>query len=161
MRLSMRSACAIAALLSVLSASTTASPSSFVLNAGQLPDGVHAVRIGSGLPLWLTGRSLVIPSSEGRQLTLEFGDHDLTPRVEGTGEITGRANFFLGSSRDQWRSDVPLYGEVAARDVMDGVDLLVRGHGEAIEFGPALRPGCRARADAGARIGGVLDQAGR
>lgn len=43
--------------------------------------------------------------------------------IEGLEKLPGKVNYLLGDDSSQWRTDIPIYGKVAYRDVYAGVDL--------------------------------------
>jgi hypothetical protein len=60
----------------------------------------------------------------------------------------GKVNYFLGNNPANWRSNIPLYGQVKYRNVYPGVDMAFHGVAQKLEFDYIVNPG----ADA-ARIG--------
>ncbi len=56
-------------------------------------------------------------------------------------QLPGRHNYFLGTDRARWQSDVPLYESVRYREVQPGVDVRAREHAGQFEYDLLLQPG--------------------
>jgi len=54
---------------------------------------------------------------------------------------TGHANYFLGSDRSKWRSEIPLYSRVQYQQVYKGIDLVYYGNQSQLEYDFLVRPG--------------------
>ena len=52
----------------------------------------------------------------------------------GAQELTAKSNFFLGADRTKWRSNVPNYGVVRARDWLPGVDVVWHAGAGGLEY---------------------------
>ena len=76
--------------------------------------------------------------------------------VEAGQPLGGHVNYLIGSDRAKWRTDVPIYGEVAERGAWPGVDLVYHGGGRGLEYDFVVAPGADPK-----RIGLTLGGADR
>ena len=139
-------------------------PLSFEANQGQTDAQVKFVSRSRGYTLFLTGRAeaLLILSRRHPQATAadpgqsRFGKKEkpistlvrmnlvganATPRVEGLGELPGKANYFIGNDPKKWRTNVPTYAKVNYRAVYRGVDLVYYGNQSQLEHDFVVAPG--------------------
>ena len=63
--------------------------------------------------------------------------------ARGRHELPGRANYFIGSDRREWRTGVPSYREIEYRSVYRGIDLVYHGSQQELEYDFVVRPGAR------------------
>jgi len=61
--------------------------------------------------------------------------------VKGLEKQPGISAYFVGSDPKKWQPEVPHYGRVEYRGVYPGVDLVYRGHKQAVEFDFEVAPG--------------------
>ncbi|HUF05570.1 MAG TPA: SBBP repeat-containing protein [Aridibacter sp.] len=62
--------------------------------------------------------------------------------LQGSGQLPGEVNYFLGSDRNKWRSGVPTFSEVRAADVYPGIDLIWKGSRErSVRYDFVVSPG--------------------
>ena len=61
--------------------------------------------------------------------------------ITGEDPLPGRANYFIGSDPSKWRTGVPMFRRVVARDVYDGIDLVYYGSGNDLEYDFIVHPG--------------------
>jgi hypothetical protein len=57
---------------------------------------------------------------------------DLT--VEGLEPLPGRSNYFIGNDPAKWHTDVPHYGRVRYRNLYPGIDLVLYGNPQQLEY---------------------------
>lgn len=81
-----------------------------------------------------------------------------TVRPEGRRELPGRANYLLGNDPAEWRTGVPVFGEVVYREVWPGVSVVYRARAESVKYSYELQAGGRVdsiaiRYDGADRIG--------
>jgi uncharacterized protein (TIGR03437 family) len=62
-------------------------------------------------------------------------------RPEGIDELAARSNYYLGTDPSAWRTEVPNYARVRYANVFPGVDLVVYGHDQRIEYDWIVAPG--------------------
>ena len=123
-------------------------PLAFEPNLGQAPrEGSFTARTGAGSVL-VEGPSLVwLSASEaGREaapLRLVFERSNPQAETEGLEPQRGVSNYFLGNDASQWRTGVPHYSRVKTSGLYRGVDLLLYGNGEHLEFDLIFSPGTR------------------
>ena len=66
---------------------------------------------------------------------------NVSPRVVGLEELSGKSNYFLGNDLTKWRTDVPHYAKVRYQDVYPGVDLVYYGNQRQLEYDLIVAPG--------------------
>lgn len=62
-------------------------------------------------------------------------------RMDPLDGLPGRTNYYMGGDRAGWRSGVPNYGRVRYRSVFPGVDLVVYGKTQQVEYDWVVAPG--------------------
>ncbi len=62
-------------------------------------------------------------------------------RPEGLDELAARSNYYLGSDPAEWRTGIPNYARVRYAHVFPGVDLVVYGRDQQIEYDWIVAPG--------------------
>lgn len=63
------------------------------------------------------------------------------PSTHGTDPLPGKSHYFLGNDPSKWRIDVPHYARVRAAQVYPGVDLVIYGNEQQLEYDFVLDPG--------------------
>jgi hypothetical protein len=63
------------------------------------------------------------------------------PRVEGTEELPGKANYFIGKDPTKWRTNVPAYKKVQYHNIYPGIDLVYYGNQRQLEYDFVVHPG--------------------
>ena len=87
-------------------------------------------------------------------VALKFGN---APSVAGESELQGKANYFLGADPSRWRTGVPTFRSVRARNVTPGVDVVYRSSDSShLEYDLLLAPHQSARALSFEVSGGVV-----
>ncbi len=108
-----------------------------------------------------SGRTLV-PIRENdsnctaRALSITLSGARSNSTVEAGKPLGGHVNYLIGNQRAKWRTDIPIYGEVAERGVWPGVDLVYHGGGRGLEYDFLVAPGADPK-----RIGLALGGADR
>ena len=59
---------------------------------------------------------------------------------QGSAKLRAKANYFIGSNRGRWRTNVPLYAAAGAKDIEPGVDMVVYGHNGGFEYDLRVQP---------------------
>jgi hypothetical protein len=152
-----------------VSAAYNSLPLYFEANRGQTDPQVKFVSRGSGYTLFLTrGAEAVLvlrkptpkrdplqppalvsagvapqfePASPPAVVRMKLVGRNARPRVEGLDELLGKANYFIGSDRKKWRTNVPMYSTVRYREVYPGVDLVYYGNQRQLEHDYIVAPG--------------------
>src|SRR5579863_2597838 len=78
--------------------------------------------------------------AEAARLELRFAGSSGGSLVTGLGLQPGRSNYFIGSDPSQWRRNVPHYSRVRIADVYPGVDVVLYGNQEQLEYDFAVAP---------------------
>lgn len=66
--------------------------------------------------------------------------------AEASGELEGKANYFVGDDPSKWRTNVETYARVRYAEVYDGVELVYYGNQRQLEYDFRVAPGADARA---------------
>jgi hypothetical protein len=77
----------------------------------------------------------------GDQVTLSLAGAHRAAILDALEPGPGVSNYYFGRDPALWRSGVPHYGRLVAREVHRGVDLVFRGAGRDLEFDLVARPG--------------------
>ncbi|MHB8626219.1 MAG: SBBP repeat-containing protein [Aggregatilineales bacterium] len=78
--------------------------------------------------LSLAGEGSGVRATASVTLNLNFQGANPNATLDGTDQLPGIANFFIGDDPSQWRTNVPTYAGVVYRDLYPGVDLEYAGH---------------------------------
>ncbi|RMD69967.1 MAG: hypothetical protein D6819_05500, partial [Gammaproteobacteria bacterium] len=142
----------------------------FEPNRGQTAEEVKFLARGAGYGLFITPRELVLalrhgtteaqdpkakktrqPSRlknkatakapQGAVLRLGFIDANPSPRIEGLDPLSGRSNYFLGKDPSKWRTGIPHYRRVRVKDLWPGIDLVLYGNPQQLEYDFIVAPG--------------------
>src|SRR5688500_10020754 len=117
--------------------------------AGRTANGAYDfIARGAGFAMFLSGgdATLVLGSEtaatpEVIRIRLVGGNEPADAR--GRHELPGRANYFIGSDRREWRTGVPSYREIEYRSVYRGIDLVYHGSQQELEYDFVVGPGAR------------------
>jgi hypothetical protein len=139
-------------------------PLYFEANQGQTDEQVKFLARGTRQTLFLTSTEAVLvftsreQTAEGRSRVarakpVEAGQVTQTvlrmtlvganrePRVEGTEELPGKANYFIGKDPTKWRTNVPTYKKVQYHNIYPGIDLVYYGNQRQLEYDFVVHPG--------------------
>ena len=136
------------------------SPIRFEPNVGQEPSGVKYVARCGGFDIALTdtGVTLVLPwknpsgarDSARQKHISEPGEHTRLrlslvhptgiPRLHPEQRQLGVSNYFNGKDRSRWRINVPNYGAVRYRQAYPGIDWVIHGNVERLEYDLVVAP---------------------
>jgi hypothetical protein len=64
----------------------------------------------------------------------------------GEGELSARANYFIGNDATRWRRDIPQFARVRVEQVYRGIDVVYYGSGRQLEYDLNVAPGANSRA---------------
>lgn len=133
-------------------------PLSFEANEGQTNGQVKFFSRGKDYELFLTSTEAVIAlnksSSQSKDstnlmsqsingetraikrsiLNIKMVGANPRPLVTGLEELSGKVNYFIGSDRTKWRSNVPTFAKVKYQNVYPGVDLVYYGNKRQLEY---------------------------
>jgi hypothetical protein len=122
-------------------------PLSFDVNQGQTDRRVKFLSRGAGYTLFLTSKGVVL------SLQPRHGTHDVlrlklmgsnhTPTIEGSDQLPGKSNYFIGNDPKKWRTDVSTYARVHYRNVYSGVDVVYYGNQRTLENDFIVAPGTK------------------
>jgi hypothetical protein len=120
-----------------------ATPLAFEANVGQTDGAASFVARGQGYTMWATvdGPLLRLVKPGGGavvKLRVVGGTPQGHPSAEAM--LPGRANYFLGNEPALWKTDVKRYGALRYADVYPGVDLVLHGTQESLEYDFAVAP---------------------
>ena len=136
----------------------------FEANQGQTDSRVKFLSRGVGYSLFLTADEAVVvlrqptldgPDSMAQTLTpnpatdassfavmrMGFAGANRAPRIEGSQQLPGKVNYFIGNDPKQWRSDIPTYAQVRYQDVYPGVSVVYYGTPGRLEYDLVIAPG--------------------
>ena len=140
-----RTASARAAGRARLGRELAALPLRFERNLGQTDPRVRFFARQPGSTLFLTSSEAVLSlvrrsagapagrSAGSAVLRTRLIGANSTPRVEGTGRLSGSSNYLIGG-RTKWRTGVPGYGEVRYDQAYPGIDLVYSGTQGRLEY---------------------------
>ena len=132
-------------------------PLSFEANQGQTDPNVKFLARGAGYTLFLTGDAAILSlhrEQETAVLRMTLEGANTAARMTGADVLPGKSNYFSGSDRTRWLTNVPTYGAVKYSGVYPGIDLVYHGNQQLLEYDFVVAPG----ADPGAidiRLGGA------
>jgi hypothetical protein len=114
-------------------------PIAFETNVGQTDPAASFVARGEGYVVWATEEGPVVrvgaPRSDRRataRLRVVGGGSAGHPAPESL--LPGRSNYFIGNDPAHWKQGVPRYGALRYADVYEGVDLVLHGTQESLEY---------------------------
>jgi beta-propeller repeat-containing protein len=116
-------------------------PLSFVPNRGQTDKSVRYYAEGAGHAFYFTPEKAVLTfTKKDNGVALDLTPLGASPnaRLEASERGPGKVNYLVGSER---HPNLPIYREVAYRNLWPGVDLVFRGRGAALEYELHLKPG--------------------
>jgi hypothetical protein len=159
---------AIATAMPRLSAhepSTALGPLRFEENRGQTDASVRYLARARGQQVFLTDGGIVLSPSRGPavHMTFERGNAaHWTPAVAATNSIS----YYIGNDPAKWVRNAPAFDRIVAKQIYAGVDLVLYGREDCLEYDLLLAPGAdprqirlqfkgatRARADGEGAIG--------
>jgi hypothetical protein len=139
-------------------------PVHFEANQGQTDEQVKFLARGKGHTLFLTPSEAVVVLTKREQtakgkvqgarlrpeeggevtrtvLRMTFVGANPEPRLVGTEELPGKANYFIGNDRAKWRTNVPTYARVQYTNIYPGIGLVYYGNGRQVEYDFVVGPG--------------------
>ncbi|HYA24443.1 MAG TPA: SBBP repeat-containing protein, partial [Terriglobales bacterium] len=120
-------------------------PLVFEANQGQSDPRVKFLAHGSAYGLFLTADSAVLrlQHSDKQVSVLSMVLVGASPKAEpeGTDELPGKSNYFIGNDPAKWHRDVPQFGRVRYANIYPGVDLVFYGKQRRLEYDFEVLPG--------------------
>jgi len=133
-------------------------PLQFEANRGQTHKDVRFLSRGPGYSLYLTAGEAVLvlskPNADAKRdardtqaqaksvaLRMSLVGAARKPQVTGLDELPGKANYFMGKDRSQWRTNVPTYAKVQYQNIYPGIDLVYYGNQRQLEYDFVVAPG--------------------
>lgn len=117
-----------------------AMPIAFEANVGQTAAAASFVARGRGYTVWATTDGPVLRLTRSRTSTsaavvrmrVVDGATGTHPSPESL--LPGRANYFIGDDPSRWKTGVPRYAALRYEQVYSGVDLVLHGTQESLEY---------------------------
>ncbi|MBS1874259.1 MAG: hypothetical protein JSU00_13670 [Acidobacteria bacterium] len=135
----------LAAFLPFLAVGGVQSRLSFEPNYGQTgPETRYIARTATGLALVRDAGVTLIrkrPGGSTAAVRMELDGANRSASWRNGGAAPGSTSYLLGNNRERWIRDIPHYSGVTRGDVYSGVDWVLYGAGEKLEFDFAVRPG--------------------
>ncbi len=122
-------------------------PLEFTPNHGQWPDGILFRAEAGGATMWFAAGGAYYQFVQGGQpsrallIRAEFVGANADPVVVGTDKMASYSNYYLGSSPDHWRTNIPNYRAIIYQDIYPGIDLKYYGDGRQMEYDFVVSPG--------------------
>ena len=82
-----------------------------------------------------------VRTTESGVLAMRFLGANPSNRVEGSGKLSARINYFIGNDPKRWHRNVPAWREVIARNVWPRANVRYHGDSGRLEFDIELEPG--------------------
>jgi Domain of unknown function DUF11/Beta-propeller repeat len=125
-------------------------PLIFEPNHGQSDPQVKFLAHGGAYGLFLTADSAVLrlqrPTRQhsGQQVSafsMKLANANPHANVQGTDQLPGKSNYFIGNDPSQWHRDIPQFARVRYANIYSGIDLVFYGNPRRLEYDFELRPG--------------------
>ena len=124
----------------------------FEPNVGQSDPSVQFVGAGKGLDVFLTNDEIALQVAKSQLPATGAGLPQtalVSVRVagngrfdwQGVGELPGRSNYFVGSNRNQWHTNVAHFERAESETSLPGVGIAVYGARDGVEYDLRLAPG--------------------
>src|ERR1035438_786377 len=97
----------------------------------------HYVAAAPEYTLFLSDTAVTMRFQRTGSLTMDLP----RARVEALDPLPGRTNYYMGADPSTWRSNVPNYARVCYRSVVPGVDLIIYGKSQQVEYDWVVAPG--------------------
>jgi VCBS repeat-containing protein len=124
-------------------------PMAFVANHGQDSSTATFVGDGAGYHVGLdaTGVTLRLPSGSAAATTLRLAllGSNAAASAQGQDALPGKANYFFGTDRSKWLTNLPTYRQVSFQGVYPGIDAWYSGSSQhQLEYTFVVHPGASA-----------------
>ena len=94
-------------------------------------------------PASLASRTLRPPencATKTDTIQMQFSGANRNAQPQGTDQLPGTANYFLGNDPAKWRTNVPTYAKVRYNSVYPGIDLVYYGNQRQLEYDFIVAP---------------------
>ncbi|MEE8574589.1 MAG: SBBP repeat-containing protein, partial [Thermodesulfobacteriota bacterium] len=79
--------------------------------------------------------------SKSEFFNLSLVDSNKKAKIIGEEKQAGKVNYFVGSDKSKWRSNVPTFAAVLYEEVYKGIDVRFYGKGRLLEYDVIVKPG--------------------
>ena len=124
---------------STLEAQYAQLPLAFEPNQGQVNDAVQYLVHHGQATTFFTGTDTVTSIGD-EYITMSLNGAN-QPSFVGTDELPSKTNYFIGNDQSKWRSDVPNFEGIIAKNVYPGIDLKFYGTNSQLEHDFIVAPG--------------------
>jgi pimeloyl-ACP methyl ester carboxylesterase len=102
-------------------------PVSYIPNMGQSATNVRYQVHGGSSSAFFTDEAILLAVTEGAEtlpfVSLRWENANPSPDISAGRQLPGVVNYIRGNDPQQWRSDIPTYGEIVYHALYPGVDL--------------------------------------
>ncbi|MEW5976083.1 MAG: SBBP repeat-containing protein [Acidobacteriota bacterium] len=124
-------------------------PLTFEENRGQAPDSIRFLSRGSRHNLLLLANRLefqlttpdLASANRFARFGIRFEGANPKPEVRAEQPVSTRSHYLVSSDPTQWQTDIPHYSQVRYEKLYPGIDLLVHGAEEMMEYDFVISPG--------------------
>jgi photosystem II stability/assembly factor-like uncharacterized protein len=81
------------------------------------------------------------PNPQSAKIRMKLVGASTRTRVVGMDQLPGKNNYFIGSDRKKWRTNVPTYAGVRYKNAYPGVDVVFYGNQSQLEYDLIVAPG--------------------
>ena len=121
--------------------SHTRLPLAFEPNLGQAGAAVQFLSRGPRSTLFLMAGGQALLRLPGSSLRMSPGGAAANPKATGIRPLPGHVNYFSGSDRSKWRTNVTAYSAVKFERVYPGIDLVYHAGNDRLEYDFLVAPG--------------------
>jgi hypothetical protein len=87
------------------------------------------------------GTDFAVFQMHSARFEVRFGGASAQVQLGGEELLAGRANFLTGNQPSEWKTDLPLYGEIRYRNLYPGIDATYSGSGARVKSEFVVAPG--------------------
>ncbi len=77
----------------------------------------------------------------GHAFQMQFVGADIQPEIDGSHQKSAYLNYYIGNDSSKWASRVLQYAEVNYREIYQGIDFRIYGHGSSLKYDFIVAPG--------------------
>lgn len=133
-----------------LAHSTNKLPLIFEQNLGQADARARFIMHRRSHDLFLTESEAVFQLHQAGAISvplrMKFAGATAHPQIAGTNRLPGVSNYYRGNDPKKWIAQVPQFAAVTYRGLYDGIDLVFRDGGGAVEYDFVVAPNADPRA---------------
>lgn len=116
-------------------------PLAFEANRGQFEPGASFGAAGDALRLGISAHAIRFYKLHSSRPSLKMSWTSRTAQVDGEALLPGTVNYLVGNDSSGWRTAIPTFRRVRIRSIAPGVDLVLYGKDDEIEYDLELAPG--------------------